>query len=219
MEDEKVTYRISRSRFEDLKKYVDINDPDLVFSKINYSIIDDYEEDASSPELIELISNYYDEHLPINITSWVRVNRPRPTLLYREGLAKQCVFVRDVLNEMLYEGEEESSIIEPQCVSFHTSKSVKLPVFMIEVKKLGLKLILRNNFYDWKMSVISKKPINDDFKGLFDSSKVATFCEGFPEKYIFGTILQNNKKFTIEVDNDYELYTVVYLIKRQLVSN
>ena len=57
------------------------------------------------------------------------------------------------------------------------------------------------------------------FKGLFDSSQVATFCEGFPEKYIFGTILQNNKKFTIEVDNDYELYTVVYLIKRQLVSN
>src|SRR6185369_7381601 len=76
-------------------------------------------------------------------------------------------------------------------------KSVKLPVYQLSRPDLGLRLILRGNFHDWKLSVISNKPIAADFTGLFRTTPpthpkyhgnelASCYFEGFPEELVFG---------------------------------
>lgn len=52
-------------------------------------------------------------------------------------------------------------------VSFHKSKSVILPVVRIESLKLGLKIWMRNDFYDWAVTVEAERPV--PWKGAPDS--------------------------------------------------
>ena len=82
-------------------------------------------------------------------------------------------------------------------ISSHTSKSVELPVVQMRRPDLGLVLTMRNNFYDWKLSVSTLKPFRADFTGLFfeypprDPSWTgdclsSVYFEGFPEDLVYG---------------------------------
>lgn len=88
------------------------------------------------------------------------------------------------------------------------SKSVRLPAYRLGLKD-GTTFIMRDNFHDWKISVISPKSVNANFLELFDPEKVIhkVYCEGFPEDLVFGSYSQNSREFTVELNNNFEVYT------------
>ncbi len=113
-------------------------------------------------------------------------------------------------------------------ISTHTSKSVLLPVYSLEKPDRGLRLVLRNNFHNWKLSVLSQTPIEQDFSDLFHTTPPVdpdytgnplspVYFEGFPQDLIFGYYsTSDHKQWSAEIWSDYALWTTVYLISKQL---
>lgn len=193
---------------EDMKKYVADFNPR------------DYEETSNRTDyfVTEFLREYYDNHLPVDVTAWMRVNEPRKELIFAKGLSEQVCLVRDMLCSLLHPSYEEWYSNPPMVISTHCSKSVKLPVFQIKLEKYGIEIILRYNFYDWKVSVNSEKPLDFDFMGLFDENKeiLSVYCEGFPLDKVYGSYKKNKSKFTIKISSHYNLYTFFYLLKNHL---
>lgn len=101
-------------------------------------------------------------------------------------------------------------------ISEHTSKSVRLPVYLFDREDLGLKVILRENFHGWNLTVVSKNPIPiESFEGISDGG--TCYFEGFPEEFQCGTHQENPREFSLAIGNDYRLYAFLsrlfYLIR------
>jgi len=198
----------------------------------NYYLLDDMEkyqndfnrkayEHLSEQDLIPIFREYYNEHLPVDVTTWIRVNEPNKDLIYKNGQGKQVVFIRDrIMRNMFYEGEYDSERYEkfqPMVVDTHMSKSVLLPVMELNLNVLGIKILLRNNFYNWNLSIESKVNIEGNFMGLINDERYDyCFCEGFPSGKKYGKYQDNHKQFTICIDNDYDLYTFMFLLKNHM---
>ena len=95
----------------------------------------------------------------------------------------------------------------------------------LERKDLGLRFILRNNFHDWKMSVISTEPIRADYGSLFHTTPptdpkytgdplASCYFEGFPDDLIFGYFSKDAKRFSAEIHGRHALWTAIYLTLR-----
>lgn len=193
---------------EDMQKYIEGFNPN------------DYESCGghTDPSVTEYVRNYYDEHLPVDVTAWLRVNEPNKNLIYAKSLRNQVCFVRDLLCQLLSSTYEEWCDNPPLVISTHYSKSVKLPVFQINLEKYGIEMVLRCNFYDWKISVKSDRPLDFDYMGLFNPTEEISYlyCEGFPKEKVYGCYEQNHSMFTIEFCSDYNLYTFIFLLKNYL---
>lgn len=206
--------------------YLILGDMEKYIGRINHN---KYERngDETDPSVILYLRDYYDSHLPVDVSAWQRVNQPRDTLIWKESMNDQIRFVRDILcDRVIYADMGWDEHEEPMVVSFHNSKSVKLPVFKItrtfhdkdSDKDLSIEFILRCNIYDWKISVKSDKPLDCDFMELFDPTKVIDpwYCEGFPKGKVYGSYEQNHSEFTIELLNTYNVYTFFFLIRNYL---
>ena len=200
--------RVHYAELEDMQKYIEGFNPD------DYEI--SYEN--TDPSVVEFVRNYYDKHLPVDVTAWMRVNEPDKNLIYAKGFGNQVCFVRDTICQLLRSTYEEWSDNPPLVISTHYSKSVKLPVFQINLEKYGIEMVLRYNFYDWKISVKSDKPLDFDYMGLFNPTEEITsvYCEGFPKDKVYGSYEQSHSQFTIEIGSDYDLYTFIFLLKNYL---
>ena len=202
--------KVHYSILEDMRKYmkgVDLSDYEKCFGTD--------EQDSST---IAFIREYYDNNLPVDVTAWIRVNEPSDTLIYKDGLSHQLCFVRDTLNPVFYTDYEEAEENPPMVISTHTSKSVRLPIYQIDLKKYGIQIILRNNFYAWSVSIKSVVPIDMDVMGLFDTSNVLgpVYCNGFPKDKIYGCYDDDKTKFTFEISDYYKLYTFIFLFNKFL---
>jgi len=73
----------------------------------------------------------------------------------------------------------------------------------------GYEIIMRNNFYDWKISINSNKEIIINPKGLFNpSEKISSiYCEGFKEEWVFDCYNNNQKNFTKGLSISYFYWT------------
>lgn len=169
------------------------------------------------------------------LNDWWMKNEPDENLLYRDGLTHQCVFIRDRIMSRLFIHictdydkcksftDKEIEIYElfhPNVISSHRSKSVKLPVFELDLERIGLKIILRCNFYDWCISVESENPMdNIDWLGLIDY-KCKGYFEGFPKDRIYEPYYsdRNNQKFSVVLKDDYELYTFMIIIREWAIK-
>lgn len=117
----------------------------------------------------------------------------------------------------------------------HHSKSVVLPVYSFERPDLGIQFILRDNYHDTNISVISERPISastlrgysldfseSDKKRFKDEpwqrgqSWGYCFFQGFPEEVQFGPYSQDQSKFSICLGGEYSVYTFVWLIMREI---
>ena len=166
------------------------------------------------------------------LNDWWSNNEPDENLIYKNGLSEQCVFVRDKLMGDLFLyiatdylkyksfSDERSEILDkfmPYVIGTHRSKSVLLPVMEMNLSKIGLKIILRNNFYDWCISVESENDIDCDFMGLITDQK--GYFEGFPSDRIYEIYSETNKKkFSVVLNNKYEVFTFVFLLKNWAVK-
>lgn len=200
--------RVHYAELEDMQKYIE------GFNS------DDYEScgKRTDPSVIAYARDYYDKHLPVDVTAWIRVNEPDENLIYAKGLRDQVCFVRDILCQLLRSTYEEWRDNPPLVISTHYSKSVKLPVFQINLEKYGIEMVLRYNFYDWKISVKSDKPLDFDYMGLFNPTEEISYlyCEGFPRDKVYGSYEQSHSQFTIEIGSHYDLYTFIFLLKNYL---
>ena len=167
------------------------------------------------------------------LNDWWSNNKPDENLIYKDGLRKQCLFVRDVLMLNMFLdiatdfkkykpfSDERSKIFEsfvPSVIGTHRSKSVLLPVMEMDLSKIGLKIVLRYNFYDWCISVESENDIECDFMGLITYDK--GYFEGFPSNRIYENYTSWNKKnFSLVLNNDYEVYTFMFLLKNYVINN
>lgn len=197
--------------------------------KISYTELDDMAkyntdfdrslyEGMEEAEVIPIFKKYYAEHLPIDLLTWIRVNKPNEEMIYRKSWSNQVVFVRDSLNEVFYSTYDDFKANPVMVINTHRSKSISLPVYEITLKKYGVRMILRNNFYDWKVSVISERDIDTDFMGLFkqDEEIHSVYCEGFEEEQVFGSYSKNKKQFTFEISGEHKIYTFMFLLNNYL---
>ena len=203
-----------------MKKQVHYADLEYMQKYIEDFNPDDYESSCgpTDPSVIEYARKYYDEHLPVDVTAWLRVNKPDEDLIFAKGLGNQVCFVRDKLCQLLRSTYEEWCDNPPLVISIHYSKSVKLPVFQINLEKYGIEIVLRCNFYDWKISIKSDRPLDFDHMGLFNPTEEISYlyCEGFPKDKVYGCYEQNHSMFTIEICSNYNLYTFIFLLKNYL---
>ena len=145
------------------------------------------------------------------------------TMYYKEAATKQMVYIRDLFPSLFGCGVE--------VISTHTSKSIKLPVYRM-ITTEDFDIVMRGNFYDWKVSVKLYEPLSYRFKdfcnelctdGIKNSIQPCYF-EGFDDKWIYTKLetsyieeyksYRTNKKFSVELPYIYEsLFTFFFLLK------
>lgn len=161
------------------------------------------------------------------LQEWISAQVIRDEMLWKGSFGQQVAFFRDNVTQMFCAGiDYEDNHGVATVISTHRSKSIILPVYKLH--RPGITMVARNNFYNWKLSVISDRRIDADFAGLFhtdpplepgytgnDLSPV--YFEGFPPEYIFGCYDESNKKkFSANLWGDHALWTTVFLILRDL---
>lgn len=111
-------------------------------------------------------------------------------------------------------------------ISTHFSKSVELPVVQMTRPDLGLVLTMRNNFYNWKLSVSTPKPFKADFTGLFyeypprdpgwsGDHLSSCYFEGFPEDLVYGYRGKGRtEKWSAEIHTNVNFQFVIQTILR-----
>lgn len=195
---------------QDMESYIEGFKPD------NY----DWWWGPTDPSVIQYLREYYDEHLPVDVNAWFRVNEPNKDLMYAECVTLQVRFIRDIICKLLRPNYEEFRDNLPQVISVYypKSKPVKLPVFQINLEKYGVELVLRYNVDNWKISIKSEDPLYLNHSGLFNPKEEFSYldCEGLPEDKVYGSYDQSHSKFTIRVSSDYDLYTLMFLLKNDL---
>lgn len=164
------------------------------------------------------------------LQEWMRQNilDADENLIYKKAGVSQCVFVRDRIHPLCamevevgegwgarYDWLEAHPV---EVISTHSSKSVPLPVYLIEVP--GLRLVMRNNFYDWKVSVESDRPVEDVFHGLVRHGEEIhkVYCEGFQSEWVYGPYTPGAQKFTVSLGGDHELWAFLYLLVKSTLA-
>lgn len=175
------------------------------------------------------------EHLQIWYSKWLEENKNTDLEYVDRGTfgpyLQQVHFVRDdiahlVLKDIPYEQLPIFEIEEPYgkpplkqrlsayVVGEHISKSVRLPVFMFEREDIGLRFVIRYNFYDWNISIETSKDVPVDVIDGFDLDTKYCFFQGFPKEYRFKGYNENKRKFSMYIGSAYQLYTLIWLIMR-----
>jgi hypothetical protein len=141
-------------------------------------------------------------------------------LIYKKASEKQMCFVRDQICLCL---------LHVPCfkVSWHTSKSCLLPVYGFTMRN-GIKVICRENFYDWKLSIELPKPLPQDFipddiltwNNCDDPNRKDIpdcYLEGFKDEWawpMYDPKSADQLRFTIEMGNDYDFYMLMYMLNK-----
>lgn len=162
------------------------------------------------------------------LQEWINSHGPASEMLWAGGWGSQVKFARDAIAPLVGAGLPWDECRVAHVISTHCSKSINLPVYEFARPDVGLRLIARNNFYDWKLSVISEQPIAADFDGLFATTSpvepeytgdplASCYFEGFPEELVFGYYGESDKKrWSAEIDGDHAMWATCFLICRSL---
>jgi hypothetical protein len=152
---------------------------------------------------------------PDDLALWAASHEPSDNMLGKPAYWHQVMFMRNQVRSLFFPIEE--NIHPVRVVGTHRSKSVELPVYSLAVPGL-VEVRLRNNFYDWKISVKASHRLPDLFMGLFDTltAPSAIYCQGFSADWIFGPYAQNPSQFSLEIFDDYKVYTLLYILSRTL---
>ena len=126
-------------------------------------------------------------HLQPWYDHWLEEHKDTGLLYARSGervQLGQVHFVRDDLGPLFWSGvpydERPVAGARADCretalvVGEHHSKSVRLPVYALERPDIGLRVILRDNWYDWNVSVIAEKPVDADLRGFQSATRSAS---------------------------------------------
>jgi hypothetical protein len=180
------------------------------------------------------------EHLQAWYRKWLEEHKETDLLYVNRGrdgaYLEQVHFVRDIVSRLVLQGipydklptfeiefpEEKQSVqyrLSAYVVGEHTSKSVRLPVFMLEREDLGVRFIMRDNFHDWNVSIETSKDVPAEVLEGFGLDTTYCFFQGFPAEYCFSSYNENKRQFSICVRSSYDLYTLIWLIMRWVIKD
>jgi len=158
----------------------------------------------------------------IRLQSWFidKLDKINDEMIYKKSFENQVLFVRDTIYNLLNKNIKCIDVI-----SEHTSipfagitESIKLPVYKILLND-KTEIIMRNNFYDWKFSIKTKNELNIPASLISDGydEKISNcYCEGFDNSWVYDCYLNNKSNFTVELNDNYNVYTFLFLIQQQL---
>lgn len=132
-------------------------------------------------------------------------------MLWKNAAIRQECYMRDTIGKML-----KVPVFD---IGHHTSKSIALPVYGL-VMRNGIKIIARENFYNWMVSVVlpdgKSLPLNYIDTDLLLDYEGNGYIEGFKEEWIYDGYKPDTEqeRFTISVYDDYKLYTILYLLNK-----
>jgi hypothetical protein len=166
----------------------------------------------------------------VPIQTWINQHTVSNEMLWKGAWGHQLQFLRDTLQSLIGAGLSYHKFKEAEIarvISTHTSKSIELPVVEFVRPDLGVRFIVRNNFHDWKLTVLSEKPIEADFGPMFYTEPppepeytgdhlVSCYFEGFPKDLIRGYWSENKSEWSAEIYSDYHMYMVVHMCMRAL---
>jgi hypothetical protein len=157
-----------------------------------------------------------------NLLDFNRVWEISDKMIYKDAAWQQNNFIRDVVCRGLL-----GAI--PFKVSEHRSKSIKLPVYGF-VMDNGIVIVARENFYGWKLSVKTPRPLPVGYLptdilegGVYDENRednnkiYSCYLEGFKEEWAYDAYNPKDDKqteFTIGVYDDYNFYMLMYLLNK-----
>ena len=177
------------------------------------------------------------KELPAGLHDWWMAHQHAPALIYHKAAATQIMFMRDRFPHLFkdcwnsppyssscrgtieqYEQEREDKLNQVKVISTHTSKSCLLPVYEFTIP--NLRLTMRDNFYNWKVSVEGHKPFAINHFQLFSpgTKHRPVYFEGFPEDRCFGSYTENPSRFSVEIGGEMEVYTFLWRIAAQLTK-
>lgn len=147
-----------------------------------------------------------------NLMYEMRLQEIGDEMLWKKAAIDQEIFMRDAIC---------MNMLKVPCfvVSWHTSKSIHLPVYGF-IMQNGVKVIARYNFYDWKLSVKMPDKLPDDYlpteviRGGLKSAIPDCYLEGFRSSWAYGVYKNGVKKFTIELSNRYDVYMICFLLNK-----
>lgn len=160
----------------------------------------------------------------IPLMEWFNEHQPATDLLWRNGAIDQFIFVRDRLPPLfglLYKSLDDPPYV--RVVGAHHSKSVELPVYSIKVPEVEVRM--RNNFYNWVVSVKAEQHVPDIFGHILSKDNRTgpvqlIYAEGFTEDWIFKpwhARAMGPCKFSLTLSrSDYQLFTFLYLLTEAL---
>ena len=159
------------------------------------------------------------DDINIPLQDWISENIPEKKMYWKDSWSKQVCFVRDTIPRFLCKpnGSDYMTVRDNiTVISTHMSKSIDLPVYC--VKANGDKFIMRNNFFDWKISVETHNIHNIDFEKLGVIRKTSdqvhkVYCEGFKAEWVYKPYADNKWKYTAEIDDDFKLKLFFWLIQ------
>lgn len=158
-----------------------------------------------------------------NLSDFNRVWKISDNKIYKDAAWQQNNFIRDVVCHRLLG-------VIPFKVSEHRSKSIDLPVYGF-VMDNGIVIVARENFYGWKVSVKSPRPLPVGYLptdimeryGVYDgncedNNKIhSCYLEGFKKEWAYDAYNPKDDKqteFTIGVYGDYNFYMLMYLLNK-----
>lgn len=150
------------------------------------------------------------------LLSWLRNDEVDDKMIYKGAAERQEIFMRDKVGASLLK-------VPVFVISEHRSKSITLPVYGFTMRN-GIKVICRDNFYDWKVSIqLPKRPEYGDIAVPRDLvtdgyRKDISNCyfEGFKKEWVFPAFNPDDAKqlsFSVEVADEYRLYALLHNLK------
>lgn len=146
---------------------------------------------------------------------WMRKDNIPDEMLWKKAAENQECFLRDTICTNLLH-------THAFVVSHHRSKSITLPVYAFLMHN-GIKVICRENFYGWKVSVElpKKRPVadiipEDLFEDGYNKNISSCYFEGFQDRWVYPGYNpkdRNQTKFSFGVYSDYDFYVVMYTLK------
>lgn len=166
----------------------------------------------------------------VPLQAWISEHVAADEKLWKSAWGQQAEFLRDELQHLVGAGLSYPKYKEAEIarvISTHRSKSIDLPVVEFARLDLGIRFIVRNNFYNWKLTVLSEKPIEADFGALFYTEPPpepdytgdklhAVYFEGFPGDLVRGYYSQNKSEWSAEIHGDYAMWMVIHLCMRAI---
>ena len=159
----------------------------------------------------------------VPLTEWKSDNPVSETMGWKDAAYDQFSFFgvlpRCFMKREEWRDEKTARSSFPYVIGTHTSKSITLPVVEYRTPS-GIVFTIRENFYDYKISVKSPHPIRCDFDDLFDPTRVihSVYFEGFPKDRVYGSYQQNPQQFSVELTSEGEVYVFMWLVHRSSSS-
>jgi hypothetical protein len=143
----------------------------------------------------------------MDLREWCRNNPIDEDMLWCKAAQAQLFFFATL---------EELCGCEAEVINTHTTKSISLPV--VELTVGDVKILIRGNFYNYRMSVESPRRVDFDFAGLCTTDSVAAinavYCEGFPQDRVYTCYDKDQTKFTLGFRIEHEVWCFIWLLKK-----